>query len=83
MEVDVNAITVRGITRPRTGFGSWIDIFIEGYGQCNMPAGTGAPIYLEVQDDGTPKLYVWADINQEDPTHIIDLSGAKEVTHGQ
>jgi hypothetical protein len=25
------------------------------------------------------KLYVWGDINQEDPTHVIDLSGALEV----
>jgi hypothetical protein len=24
------------------------------------------------------RLVIWADINQQDPTHIIDLSGALE-----
>ena len=55
-----------------------IEVYIEGYGTKNMPPGTSAPIYLEIQN-GVPKLYVWADINSEDPTHIIDLSGAKEA----
>lgn len=48
-----------------------------------QPAGTGtwdgdyAPILLEIVN-GTPFLYVWADINQEDFTHKIDLTGALE-----
>lgn len=34
-----------------------------------------APMYLEYVD-GKPVLRVWADINSEEPTHVIDLSGA-------
>jgi hypothetical protein len=34
-----------------------------------------AVLFLELKD-GKPTLYVWADINDEDPTHTIDLSGA-------
>ena len=39
--------------------------------------GTGWPIMLEYYD-GKVQLVVWADINQEDPTHNIDLTGALE-----
>ena len=55
-----------------------LEVFIKGFGTKAMPPGTSAPIYLEIQD-GVPKLYVWADIDSEDPTHIIDLSGAAEA----
>jgi hypothetical protein len=47
------------------------------------PEGTGtydgayAPILLE-QHEGTLMLVVWADINQQEPTHLIDLSTAME-----
>ncbi len=58
-----------------------IEIFIDGYGTKNMPPGASGPIYLQIQD-GVPKLYVWADINKEDPTHIIDLSGARNPAGG-
>jgi hypothetical protein len=34
-----------------------------------------APVYIEF-NDGKVILYVWSDINNEDPTHKIDLSGA-------
>jgi hypothetical protein len=49
-------------------------------GLCIKPEGTGTfdsdcgPIYLEVQD-GRPVLYVWDDINGEEPTKI-DLAAA-------
>jgi hypothetical protein len=36
-----------------------------------------APIVLE-QYKGKMRLLVWGDINREDPTDIIDLSGALE-----
>ena len=36
-----------------------------------------APILLE-RHDGKLRLVVWADINEQEPTHIIDLSGALE-----
>jgi|GEM_PF-1819823 len=42
----------------------------EGYG--------GGLVYLALEEDGTPFLYVWADRGEEDPTHIIGLGGAAE-----
>ena len=47
------------------------------------PEGTGtydgpyAPVLLE-QHEGTLILVIWADINQQEPTHLIDLSTAME-----
>jgi hypothetical protein len=47
------------------------------------PDGTGtfdgsyAPILLE-QHEGTLLLIVWSDINEQEPTHLIDLSTANE-----
>jgi hypothetical protein len=38
--------------------------------------GDYAPILLE-QLKGTLRLLVWADVNNDEPTHVIDLSGAK------
>jgi hypothetical protein len=46
----------------------------EGMGTWDGPY---APVLLE-RHDGKIRLVVWADINQHDPTHIIDLSGALE-----
>jgi len=54
----------------------------EAGGLCIKPEGTGTldsdcgPIYLEVQD-GHPVLYVWADINGQEPVKI-DLAAALE-----
>ena len=53
-------------------------IKIDGYGDFGSADGYGEPIYLE-HYDGKLVLRVWADINQEDPTHTIDLSGALEA----
>ena len=55
-----------------------IDIACDGLGAHAMLPGHGATMYLERQG-GAWRLLVWADINQEDPTHTIDLSGASEV----
>jgi hypothetical protein len=39
----------------------------------------GAPILVKTNwRNDKPILYVWADINQEDPTHEISLEGAME-----
>lgn len=54
-----------------------IEVRVEGHGDCSSVPGAGCPIYLERQG-GKVKLYVWADINREDPTHVIDLDGARE-----
>lgn len=47
----------------------------EGMGDRSSP--DGHPIALELYE-GKVRLLVWSDINKEDPTHIIDLSGALE-----
>ena len=54
-----------------------IAIMPKGFGDHCSDDGHGAPIIIEVRE-GIPFLVVWADINQEDPTHIISLSCASE-----
>ena len=39
--------------------------------------GPYAPVLLE-RHRGKVRLVVWADINDQEPTHIIDMSGALE-----
>lgn len=56
---------------------SAISVFPEGYGDCGSAEGHGSPFFLELYQDRL-RLVVFADINQEDPTHIIDLDGARE-----
>lgn len=63
-----------GVTREGAG----VCLSIPGYGDKTSADGHGAPILLTCGDGMPPKLYVWADINQEDPTHIIDLDEAQE-----
>ncbi len=54
-------------------------ILPEGMNVWGVPADNpSGPILLE-RHRGTVRLLVWADINQEEPTHVIDLSGAKET----
>ncbi len=53
-----------------------ITIGIEGYGECGSTDAAARPIYLE-HHEGKLTLYVWADINNEEPTHVIELAGAK------
>lgn len=48
-----------------------------GFGDHGSANGYGRPIFIEYRE-GKLTLRVWADINQEDPTHTIDLSGALE-----
>lgn len=49
----------------------------DGYGEKTALDGDGFPIVIEFHE-GKFRLLVWADINQEDPTHIISLEGARE-----
>lgn len=58
-------------------------IGLSGYGDLCSTPGSGLPIALDMCD-GNLQLFVWSDINQEDPTHIIDLEGAREgdTPHG-
>lgn len=54
-----------------------IEIKPQGYGDYASAKGKGVPIILEVTDSKL-RLVVWADINADEPTHIIDLEGARE-----
>jgi len=54
----------------------WLDIKINGL--TTATEEDGPVIGLELYE-GKPMLKVWADINSEDPTHNIDLSGAKNA----
>jgi len=55
------------------------EVKVEGMSDCHG----GAPICLEFFQ-GKWTLHVWSDINQEDPTHSIDMSGAfKVVSDGE
>lgn len=60
--------------------GAGLEILPHGLGLRSMQHGFGGPLFLE-REGGVWKLYVWADINQEDPTHVIDLSGAAEALY--
>ena len=56
---------------------SAISIFAEGYGDFGSAEGFGCPAFFELYG-GKFRLTVFADINREDPTHIIDFSQARE-----
>lgn len=51
-----------------------ISIGFDGYGD-KTTDGRGTPIYIELHN-GVPKIYIWGDINYDDPTLIISLEGA-------
>ncbi len=55
-----------------------VSICFDGYGDYGSTAGHGCPVMIE-HYDGVLRLLVWGDINQQDPTHIIDLEGALEA----
>ena len=55
-----------------------ISIRAEDYGDKTSAEGHGTPIYLEYAN-GELILRVWADINQEEPTHVIPLGRATEL----
>lgn len=54
-----------------------IEIRPVGCGTFTMMDGSSGPIYFEVHEN-TPKLYVWDDINEEEPSHVISLEGSRE-----
>lgn len=67
--------TVRArVTRMR----GQIYIAIEGYGECEAEVGHGQPVLIELSSAGLPRVVVWADINQVDPTHVVGLERAHE-----
>ena len=56
---------------------SALSIFPQGYGDFGSADGQGYPIFLELYR-GRLRLVVFADINEESPTHIIELEVASE-----
>jgi len=52
-----------------------LEVFVEGIGTNSEEEGSA--IYLEYFE-GRWWLRVWSDINNQDPTHSIDMSGALE-----
>ena len=58
--------------------GGQLVISLEGLGDKGTAPGYGAPVLVEIWE-GEPRVIVWSDINQEDPTHTIGLAGAAET----
>lgn len=54
-----------------------VSLSFEGYGDHTSADGYGQPVHVEFFR-GSPRVIVWADINQEDPTNIIELDNAAE-----
>lgn len=54
-----------------------LDIYVEGFGSAAAMPGYGPIALLEIWE-GELRLVVWADVNEEDPTHTIILDGARE-----
>ena len=55
-----------------------IELYPKDYGNHANDPGHGCPLFIEFYD-GHLRALAWADINQEDPTHTIDLEGARET----
>jgi hypothetical protein len=58
------------------GNGSSISIFPDGYGDYGSAEAHGCPVFLELHQ-GRLRVVVFADINREDPTQVIDLETAR------
>lgn len=54
-----------------------IYVAFKGYGDYVSANGYGTQVTIEYRN-GTPHVIVYADINQEGPTHVISLEGALE-----
>jgi len=55
-----------------------IGIWLDKHGDCNLAQPNSRPVMIELYN-GDARTLVWADINQEDPTDIISMSGALEA----
>lgn len=49
----------------------------EGYGDMCSNDGHGTPALFEFAE-GKPRFAIWGNINEEDPTQIVEFEGAKE-----
>ena len=58
--------------------GAWgLYIRTDGYSDYCSQDGHGQQVLIENRH-GVPHVIIWADINDEDPTHIVSLAGAAE-----
>ena len=53
-----------------------IEVFFDGYGTHNCIGG--APLFVEVGDDGHPVARVWNEVDGQDPSHKIGFAGARD-----
>ena len=60
-----------------SGADNMLLIGVDGYGEMTAYDGHGFPILVEFHQ-GELQVMVWGDINNEDPTHVISLEGARE-----
>ena len=51
-------------------------LHFDGYSDCASDDTGGAPVYIE-NWDGDIRLFIFSDINNEEPTHTVSLAGAK------
>jgi len=57
--------------------GCGVLLHVKGYGDKCSDNGKGYPVMIEVYE-GKLRVIIWADINEEEPTHTIELDGAME-----
>lgn len=65
---------IAGYSNNSLGLG--LALYFDGYSDCCSQDNRGAPIYIE-RFEGNLRAIIYADINQEEPTHIISLESAK------
>ena len=54
-----------------------LTIQVQGYGEKTAEDGEGSPIMVEV-NEGKLQVILWSDINEEDPTHRVNMELARE-----
>jgi hypothetical protein len=52
-----------------------LGVHFPGYGDFSSMDDNGEPVLIEYRD-GVPYVVVWADINSQEPTHVISLANA-------
>ncbi|PSF35977.1 hypothetical protein C7H19_14615 [Aphanothece hegewaldii CCALA 016] len=55
-----------------------LEIYFDGYGNYSCEPTSGSTILIEVFEQSL-RVIIWGDIQQEDPTHVIELDGAREA----
>ena len=54
-----------------------LGVHVEGYGDKCSKDSDGMPVVLAFSPSAGLCAYIWSDINREDPTHVINLEGAR------